>query len=209
MSFVQVNFVEAQFLVKGITIHGVADVLIYHCIHLTKHTLHISKTIYYFQVKSFDDAILWLWERHNRVNARLASDLSSDPSFPKTQFPPAELCKECRIPSGNEDNTIVTSPGYGIPETKWNKRVVLEFLKKHYGPDNIRLRDKNPFSTAENEESDTVRLSSVNFLLTRVGLNSVDTSLCVIIYCTTMMTVLGLYFYLIKRRRRKEIRHIV
>eukprot|EP00794_Sanderia_malayensis_P015853 gene15853-17451_t len=106
-------------------------------------------------VKSFDDAILWLWERHNRVNARLANDLSSDPAFPKTQFPPVELCKECRIIKGNSDNVIVTSPGYGIPETKWNKRVVLEFLKEHYGPDNIRLRDKNPFSDGESEEAES------------------------------------------------------
>ncbi len=171
-------------------------------------------TYYYFyisileQVKSFDDAILWLWERHNRVNARLASDLSSDPSFPKTQFPPEELCKECRIPSGSAENTIITSPGYGIPETKWNKRIVLEFLKKHYGPDNIRLRDKNPFSDAENEESDSVRKSST-FIVTGVGLSYLDTKMCVFIYCSTMVIVLGLYFYLIKKRRRKEIKHIV
>eukprot|EP00794_Sanderia_malayensis_P015852 gene15852-17450_t len=91
--------------------------------------------------------------------------------------PPVELCKECRIIKGNSDNVIVTSPGYGIPETKWNKRVVLEFLKEHYGPDNIRLRDKNPFSDGESEEaeSDTVRKSSINYLLTGVGLDSVDT----------------------------------
>ena len=39
------------------------------------------------QVESYDDAILWLWERHNRVNARLASDRSTDPEHPKIQFP--------------------------------------------------------------------------------------------------------------------------
>ena len=160
------------------------------------------------QVKSFDDAILWLWERHNRVNARLASDLSSDPKYPKFQFPPEELCQECRLPSSPED-TITTSPGYGIPETKWNKRVVLEFLKKHFGPDNIRLRDRNPFKDAENEESDSVRKSSISIVLKGLGMDSVDASLCVIVYCVTMVIVLGFYFYLIKRRKRKEFKHII
>ncbi|XP_065067964.1 sulfhydryl oxidase 1-like isoform X2 [Rhopilema esculentum] len=106
------------------------------------------------EVKSNDDAILWLWERHNRVNARLASDLSSDPQHPKIQFPWEEICKECRS-GARKNNTIVTSPGYGISDMKWNRRMMLEFLKKHYGPDNIRLKDKNPFADGENEESDT------------------------------------------------------
>eukprot|EP00112_Aurelia_sp_Birch-Aquarium-sp1_P021676 Seg5896.1 transcript_id=Seg5896.1/GoldUCD/mRNA.D3Y31 product="Sulfhydryl oxidase 1" protein_id=Seg5896.1/GoldUCD/D3Y31 len=106
------------------------------------------------EVKSFDDAILWLWERHNRVNARLASDLSTDPVHPKIQFPSEEACSECRIRT-SANNTIVTSPGYGVDDIKWNKRLVLEFLKKHYGPDNIRLRDTNPFVNGENEEIDS------------------------------------------------------
>lgn len=161
-----------------------------------------------FQVKSFDDAILWLWERHNRVNARLASDLSTDPVHPKIQFPSEEACSECRIRT-SANNTIVTSPGYGVDDIKWNKRLVLEFLKKHYGPDNIRLRDTNPFVNGENEEIDSVRKSSIYIVLTNFGFNSLDTSLCVIIYCTTMIIVLGMYFYLIHRRRRKEMRYIV
>ena len=161
------------------------------------------------QVKSREDAILWLWERHNRVNARLASDLSSDPEYPKIQFPREEACVECRLPT-SKNNTVVTSPGYGVSDTAWNKRVLLDFLKKHYGPDNIRLRDKNPFiADTENDESDTVRKSFFYLVLSGTGITSLETSLCVIIYCTVMLIVLGMYFYLIKRRRKKELRHIV
>ena len=87
--------------------------------------------------------------------------------------------------------------------------MMLEFLKKHYGPDNIRLKDKNPFADGENEESDTVRKSSFYLILSKTGLDSIDTSLCVIIYCSTIIVCLGLYFYLISTRRKKEMRHIV
>jgi len=163
------------------------------------------------EVESYDDAILWLWERHNRVNARLASDRSTDPEHPKIQFPRRDICSDCRKEIKKKDNnTIVTSPGFGVKETWWNKRVVLEFLKKHYGPDNIRLRDKNPFTDgADDDEPDTVRTSLYYLVLSGAGLASLETSLCVIIYCTVMIIVLGIYFYLIKKRKKKELRHIV
>lgn len=143
------------------------------------------------------------------MNARLASDLSTDPKHPKIQFPRMDTCAECRKPT-SKNNTIVTSPGYGVRDTAWNKRVVLEFLKKHYGPDNIRLRDKNPFTDgAEDDETDTVRRSVFYLFISGAGIASLETSLCVIIYCTVMIVVLGLYFYLIKKRRKKDLRHIV
>lgn len=142
------------------------------------------------------------------MNARLASDLSSDPKFPKIQFPREEACAECRAPK-SKNSTIVTSPGYGVSDIAWNKRIVLDFLKKHYGPDNIRLRDKNPFiADAEDDESDTVR-KSFYMIISGAGITSLETSLCVLIYCTVMIVILGLYFYLINRRRKKDLRHIV
>ena len=145
------------------------------------------------------------------MNARLASDRSTDPEHPKIQFPRRDICSDCRKEIKKKDNnTIVTSPGFGVKETWWNKRVVLEFLKKHYGPDNIRLRDKNPFTDgADDDEPDTVRTSLYYLVLSGAGLASLETSLCVIIYCTVMIIVLGIYFYLIKKRKKKELRHIV
>ena len=143
------------------------------------------------------------------MNARLASDLSSDPEYPKIQFPRENACSECRMPT-RKNSTIVTSPGYGVSDISWNKRIVLDFLKKHYGPDNIRLRDKNPFTEgAEDDESDTVRKSIFYTVVFGSSMTSLETSLCLIIYCTVMTVVLGLYFYLVKRRRKKDLRHIV
>ncbi|XP_019386130.1 PREDICTED: sulfhydryl oxidase 1-like [Crocodylus porosus] len=75
------------------------------------------------QVKSLDEAILWLWSRHNRANARLAGDLTEDPKFPKMQWPPPDMCPSCH----NEVS------GQHV----WNEPTVLRFLKIHYSPANI------------------------------------------------------------------------
>ena len=46
-------------------------------------------------VESAQDAILWLWKAHNRVNVRLKDDVSDDPVFPKKVFPDKENCPAC------------------------------------------------------------------------------------------------------------------
>ncbi|XP_067893933.1 sulfhydryl oxidase 1 isoform X3 [Heterodontus francisci] len=75
------------------------------------------------QVDSFDDAILWLWSRHNRVNNRLAGALSEDPKFPKLQWPPPDMCAECHSEVKGEH--------------VWITDEILKFLKVHYSPENI------------------------------------------------------------------------
>eukprot|EP00062_Callorhinchus_milii_P010734 gi/632955954/ref/XP_007893719.1/ PREDICTED: sulfhydryl oxidase 1 [Callorhinchus milii] len=74
-------------------------------------------------VRTLDEAILWLWSRHNRVNDRLAGALSEDPKFPKHQWPSPDLCPECHD-EDNEDHV-------------WINDAVLKFLKKHYSMDNL------------------------------------------------------------------------
>lgn len=39
--------------------------------------------------------VLWFWELHNDVNARLAGDITEDPEFPKRQVPIYEDCPQC------------------------------------------------------------------------------------------------------------------
>ncbi|KAF4072696.1 hypothetical protein AMELA_G00265860 [Ameiurus melas] len=70
-------------------------------------------------VTSLRVAVLWLWSRHNRVNARLTGELSEDPHFPKVQWPPPDLCPACHSlkPSG---------------EHTWVQEEVLSFLKNYY-----------------------------------------------------------------------------
>ncbi|XP_072504594.1 sulfhydryl oxidase 1 isoform X2 [Notamacropus eugenii] len=80
------------------------------------------------QVKSMDDAILWFWNRHNRVNARLAGTASEDPHFPKIQWPPRELCNLCH-------NEIQGDP-------VWNLGATLKFFKSHFALRNIVIDHK-------------------------------------------------------------------
>ncbi|XP_028980656.2 sulfhydryl oxidase 2 isoform X2 [Esox lucius] len=75
------------------------------------------------QVKSLDQAVLWLWRKHNQVNGRLAGTMSEDPHFPKTQWPSPDLCPTCHE---EQDGIHV-----------WNEDKVLAFLKQHYGAANI------------------------------------------------------------------------
>ncbi|KAJ6629273.1 hypothetical protein lerEdw1_014688, partial [Lerista edwardsae] len=75
------------------------------------------------RVKTPDEAVLWLWEKHNVVNARLAGDLSEDPRFPKVQWPPPGACPAC-----HEESRGLHA---------WNEAQVLQFLKQHYGRGNV------------------------------------------------------------------------
>uniref|UniRef100_A0A2K6F7R5 Sulfhydryl oxidase n=1 Tax=Propithecus coquereli TaxID=379532 RepID=A0A2K6F7R5_PROCO len=77
------------------------------------------------KVGSLDDAVLWFWSSHNRVNARLAGAPSEDPQFPKVQWPPRELCSACH-------NELA-----GVPV--WDMGATLSFLKAHFSPSNIVL----------------------------------------------------------------------
>ncbi|XP_053360887.1 sulfhydryl oxidase 1 [Clarias gariepinus] len=75
-------------------------------------------------VPSLNAAVLWLWSRHNRVNARLAGDLSEDPHFPKIQWPPPELCPACHSLEDNREHV-------------WDKDKVLVFLRNYYSAQNL------------------------------------------------------------------------
>ncbi|CAH1270937.1 QSOX2 [Branchiostoma lanceolatum] len=77
------------------------------------------------EVATPEDAILWLWRTHNRVNKRLHGDLSEDPQFPKVQFPPAWLCPSCRKVQEKDSKLM------------WDEGQVLQFLKRHYGSANF------------------------------------------------------------------------
>ncbi|KAK7145726.1 hypothetical protein R3I93_013459 [Phoxinus phoxinus] len=77
-------------------------------------------------VTSLSAAVLWLWSRHNRVNNRLAGELSEDPDFPKIQWPSPELCPSC----------------HGVKRTgehHWNQEQVLTFLRNYFSSDHILM----------------------------------------------------------------------
>ncbi|KAM4878144.1 sulfhydryl oxidase 2 [Thomomys bottae] len=74
-------------------------------------------------VKTLDQAVLWLWRKHNAVNSRLAGHLSEDPTSPKVPWPTPELCPACHEEIKGLDS--------------WNEGQVLLFLKRHYGRNNL------------------------------------------------------------------------
>ncbi|XP_017361152.1 sulfhydryl oxidase 2 isoform X2 [Cebus imitator] len=74
-------------------------------------------------VKTPDQAILWLWRKHNVVNGRLAGHPSEDPRFPKLQWPTPDLCPACHEEMKGLDS--------------WDEGHVLTFLKQHYSRDNL------------------------------------------------------------------------
>ena len=58
-------------------------------------------------VDSPQAAVLWLWQAHNKANARLSGDPTEDPRHPKVQFPGAELCPKCYAAPESADHKQV------------------------------------------------------------------------------------------------------
>ncbi|XP_040465833.1 LOW QUALITY PROTEIN: sulfhydryl oxidase 1 [Falco naumanni] len=77
------------------------------------------------QVAGREEAALWLWSHHNKVNARLAGGDTEDPKFPKLQWPPPDMCPQCH----KEERGVHA----------WDEPAVLTFLKAHFSPANIYL----------------------------------------------------------------------
>lgn len=203
---------------------GIRDFIdnFFGCKHCRDHFMAMAKTIRN-EVTNHDQAILWLWMSHNQVNARLKKDISSDPVYPKIQFPSESMCAECRKPTDAE-NTLETNPGYGVSKTKWNVRVVLEFLKEHYSPDNIRVKDAQKSADYLDlvDTEDNVRNGRKNRITYRfyprkgssttlsfIGLTHLDMSLCVTLYVVVIFALILLYLYFLRNRRRKQFKHYV
>ncbi|KAI1232190.1 hypothetical protein IHE44_0007255, partial [Lamprotornis superbus] len=102
-------------------------------------------------VKSLDQAVLWLWEKHNVVSNRLAGDLSEDPKFPKVQWPTPDICPAC-----HEEIKGLHS---------WNEDQVLQFLKSHYSSENILYKyTESQTDPSDNEQGDTREVKDKNLL---------------------------------------------
>ncbi|XP_027587526.2 sulfhydryl oxidase 2 isoform X1 [Pipra filicauda] len=102
-------------------------------------------------VKTLDRAVLWLWEKHNVVNNRLAGDLTEDPKFPKVQWPTPDICPAC-----HEEIKGLHS---------WNEEQVLQFLKSHYNSDNILYKyTESQTDSSDPEQGDTREGKDKNLL---------------------------------------------
>ena len=83
------------------------------------------------KVVTRDDAQLWAWKAHNRVNRDLAESEkkgegtgSGDPAYPKTQWPDANACPACRAP--------IVGVGENGETIRWDKDATVNFLTRFF-----------------------------------------------------------------------------
>jgi thiol oxidase len=100
----------------------------FQCSDCARNFIKHASSIAADQVQSKKESMLWMWETHNLVNARLKLEeeeaSAGDPEYPKIQWPPQELCASCS--RSNQDGSSV--------ERVWNEEAVYEFLLKFYSP---------------------------------------------------------------------------
>lgn len=77
------------------------------------------------QVRTHEDAMLWLWWTHNKVNLRLVKDDSDDPGYPKMVFPSRDFCPECYLSHYNKEKEIDLWSDFDLPRVR-------EFLVELY-----------------------------------------------------------------------------
>ncbi|KAK6470763.1 sulfhydryl oxidase 2 [Huso huso] len=185
------------------------------------------------QVTTHNEAVLWLWRKHNTVNNRLAGALSEDPQFPKTRWPTPDLCPAC-----HEEVEGLHA---------WNEKEVLAFLKRHYGASNISPKytagpeegtaggqeDKEPSEQKPGWEDPKYGAHSpkspyleklqgkerqeegiglhkeakpgMSFL--GLGFSNIDLSLCVLMYVSSGLFLMIMFFFFRMRSKRWKVRH--
>ncbi|XP_072015500.1 sulfhydryl oxidase 2-like [Amphiura filiformis] len=184
----------------------------FSCRECSKNFAHESAHLD-LEVKTLDESILWLWRVHNRVNQRLHGDDTEDPKHQKVLFPPASMCPSCR---GGEDSM-------------WQEKNVLMFLKDFYGLKNINfdnletdLDESDDRKVTKGQSAQEVkrrvrerfRQKEVELRLQRVegklgggyfglGVNSLDLSMCFVLYVMCAALVTFIYMLVWRRRRRK------
>jgi len=69
----------------------------FSCQECAKHFMNMIKngSSIENEVKSYKDAVLFLWSKHNEVNLRLQGDATDDPFYPKKLYPTPAFCPKC------------------------------------------------------------------------------------------------------------------
>lgn len=184
------------------------------CKECARHFLQEADNGLAFEkVKGPNDAVLWLWKTHNRVNQRLSGDITDDSAFPKEKFPNKEHCSDCY------DGHVA---GYDL-WSEFQLPQVVNFLKDMYGPSGISLQnlknldslDKKRVMNAQHHDlaifgqaSNRVKEQSVdkaNFSqLSNNGemkfFSSIDISLCLVIYLVSATILYLVYVKFVKKR---------
>ncbi|KAI7698084.1 hypothetical protein SSS_06030 [Sarcoptes scabiei] len=104
------------------------------CTECSKHFVSMASTLENELIFP-NSSVLWLWNAHNRVNARLKKSGSEDYKLPKRQFPTYEECESCyrHKPDVKFYNDYETYHSY------FDEKKVLDFLVKFYSVENLVL----------------------------------------------------------------------
>ncbi|KAH1035775.1 hypothetical protein GYH30_055652 [Glycine max] len=109
------------------------------------------------------DFALWLWSSHNKVNERLMKEEASlgtaDPKFPKTIWPPKQLCSSCYVSVDQRNNKI-----------EWNQDEVFKFLADYYSKTLASLyKDKSIVGNDGSEGAVEDLIVATNAIVVPVG----------------------------------------
>lgn len=161
------------------------------CADCAAHFVEMAAKNKIFDVRSRNEAVLWLWRAHNQVNARLSGDDTEDLEHKKIQYPAAEHCPACRYVNGS-----------------WNEEEVLRYLKIKYSYNSVKF-DGISDLVATNGNGSRAKLERLSREMKRINafgwdLNIFDISICVVLYCiSTVICALVCFQFAIKRTLKK------
>lgn len=157
------------------------------CSHCSQHFQEMAHQDNIWNVKSNEEAVLWLWLAHNKVNKRLAGDDTEDPEFPKEQFPTTKLCPACHRDESGDD------------KTQWNRDEVINYLRRIYSPDNI-----SRFGVVgESDREDFPR--SQAHTATSATFSEMDVRMGMLLYAFCMLIIVVAVKLFMRRGYRKKV----
>lgn len=193
------------------------------CRHCARHFSEMSANLSN-EIRSPDDSVLWLWQGHNKVNARIKGVLSEDPAHPKKQFPMTDLCGDCR------SDGVIDEDGNANSTIQWDLKEVLAFLVRHYSGKRIvgwetvvasrqqteptidvrlvddadgssggviRGRDLMKYGSQKIEE----RLGEPQSVFSKWSVGRADISICVVLYLSSILLLLLCYVFVLSRKK--------
>ena len=106
----------------------------FSCEHCRTHFAEMALSLSTEPLQHDGDAVLWLWEAHNSVNKRLEGGASTDPMFPKVQFPARDVCPYCYVSGDNPEPGAIAMVEAPDADSRriWNRTAVLLFLWNFY-----------------------------------------------------------------------------
>lgn len=174
------------------------------CTHCSEHFQQMAERNHIWQIRTKDEAVLWLWTAHNEVNRRLAGDHTEDPSFPKIQYPSPEMCSQCYQQVLPFESSTTPSSNAAI---QWNLSEVLYYLRRVYSPFNLSrygVDDASVLPLMMNAYSSKLQSSSsVNGYGN--AFSEMDIRMGILLYAFCMLIIVVAVKLFLQRGYRKKI----